>query len=123
MQIIPLSENRNRSTSRKSSLLSAQQNPIIIDEHCHSGNGKRGDLCRIDIVSNSQMEHYDKLHNIDGMRSVIERRPNAPNHTNSNTICDIDTGRENNCLATMESENSFQRRSKTERNSSVETIL
>lgn len=124
VKIIPLSENRNQSTMRKSSLLSAQQNPIILDEQCHSGNDKRGDLCRIDIVSNPTLEHYDQVNNINGeMKSVIERRTNASNHTNSNYVCDIDTGVANNCSATMESENNIHRRPKTERNSSVETIL
>lgn len=123
MKIIPLSENRYRSISRKSSLLSAQQNPVILDEQCHSGNSKLGDLCRIDIVSNPTIEYYDELNNIDGTKPVIERRTNAPNHMNSNTVCDIDTGRENNCSATIESENSIQRRPKIERHSSVETIL
>lgn len=123
MKIIPLSENPNRSTSRKSSLLSAQQNPIIIDEQRHSDNDKREGLCRIDIVSHLAMEHYDELNNRDGTKSAIELRTNAPNHINSNTVCDIDTGKENNCSVTMECGNSTQLRPKTERNSSVETIL
>lgn len=121
VKIIPLSENRNQSTMRKSSLLSAQQNPIILDDQRHSGNDKRGDLCRIDIVSNPTVEHYDQVNG--QVKSVIERRTNASYQTNSNSVCDIDTGVANNCLATMESENSIQRRPKTERNSSVETIL
>lgn len=124
MKIIPLSENRNGPTSRKLSLLSAQQNPIILDEHRHLRNDKRGDSCEIDIVSNPTVEHYNEITERINSDTVVEWRTNSPSHTQSNTVFEIDMDKEtNNRSAAMGPENRIQRRSKSERDSSVETIL
>lgn len=136
---IPLNEPQIQSTSRKLSLLSAQQNPILLDDKQpnHSiENNHRDSSYKIDIVTNPTDEHlFSKTidihpvkletfeHNQHGNRlNKLGSQRDASVEITMNENGENDTPN-NNEESSLSRNNSIRRRQKNEKDPNVETVL